>query len=200
MLYHTTQQSLFISLWFLLYIFVQSTSSRYSSFYRWFERLWETAKLTLKSSWSTLADGLLTTWPLQNTMVINTTAKPGECLPEYKMGEWSWWLMPENMKALLFCSYLLFFFFGPFTFCNLLYIYTILHLYITNKHFFILYKLVYRVKDEHLASSYTSSAWYLQMCLYWQITHTKYNQIIFCAGVKSLLTPKTKLKQYTHST
>lgn len=71
--------------------------------------------------------------------------------------------MQEYMKALLLCSYL-FFFFWSFQFLYLLYIYTILHLYITNKHFFILYKLVYRVKDEHLewiilvASSYTSSA------------------------------------------
>lgn len=102
--------------------------------------------------------------------------------------------------------FIFFFFFGPFSFFYLLYIYTILHLYITNKHFFILYKLVYRVKDEHLdwiilvASTYTSAAWYLQMYLYWQITHTKYSQIIFCAGVKLRLTPKTKLKQNTHST
>lgn len=98
------------------------------------------------------------------------------------------------------------FFWGSSIFFNLLYIYTISNLYITNKHFLILYKLVYRVKDEHLdwiilvASSYTSSAWYLQMDLHWQITHTKNNQIIFCAGVKSLLTPKMKLKQKTHST
>lgn len=129
--------------------------------------------------------------------------KTGECLPEYKMGERSWWLMLMYMKALLFCSYGLFFF-GPFRCFHLLYIYTILHLYITNTHWFILYKLVYRVKDEYLGRI----SWLplpqaqpgIYSCIYWQITHTKYNQIIFWAGVKLLLTPKTKLKQNTHST
>lgn len=72
----------------------------------------------------------------------------------------------EGIVNLFFCFVFFFLVISVFLIFNLLYLYTILHY---KQALLILYKLVYRVKHldwiKLVASSDTSSAWYLQKYL-----------------------------------